>query len=670
MKKTKLLKKITAIMVTGLTAVALFAVGVFAEEEKLSGYMQFTLPNGFEYTTRIIAERKNLFDENGEKTGSKRQYSFVLPYNAQNSEITFKSSDIEMMYRDGAEYLSGGSYVFAEGVYKGVSKGNEVDITVQYTSDIYQVYLTLEEEISVVEKEKGNEVKGKILITDGLDTEYDGGLDYIKGRGNSSWFIKKKPYNIKTSTKVNLLDMGVSKKFAFIPMYYDKSMVRETIAVQLGKAVGIDYCLDGTHVDLYIDGEYRGVYYLTERVEVDQNRINIFDLENLNEQLNAGLELGMLSNLGDVHGGGCLVKGGYKWMDVPNSMADRMDGGYLLEYDLGNRYDLECSGFVSDYGQPVVVKSPEYASKGQVEYISEYYQQFEDALLSDDGYNKYGKHYSDYIDVESFAKVYVFQEYALNLDAGMTSTFMYKDIGGKLTMCTVWDLDHGFGFELEDNAYDVEFTDTQAIWATVSTQQTKEEKSIFTLLCQHADFRQLAAEIWTENFAPEIPQLIQSAAEKEELIISSAKANYLRWIFDRAEFEEFTEENIWLREFLQLRAEFMNSFMSKDASYVIYNRNGADGAMLDKYSYLQGAQAQLFECEYTYGDAQFLGWNTKADGSGTSYMPGDIITIENEDVVLYAQWNAEQVAPSVETIVQPTGLWAAFIGWIKGVFNL
>ena len=663
-------KKLERIVIYSLLAVflvALFALPSSAAEDKkqISAAAHFTLPDGFEYTADIIDERKYIYDENHVLIDHYKQYSFVFPHSIKGREVVLEFSNIDMLYKDGKEYHSGKSYLLEEGEYTISAGGKEHPLIVKYTSDIPQMYLTLEDELSDIESDKSLKTKGKIVIKDGGTTEYDGALEYIKCRGNSSFLLTKKSYNIKLAAKTDMFGMGASRKYAVMPFYFDFSSVREPVAALLGKLAGIEYCMDGSFVDMYVNGEYRGLFYLTERVEIDPSRISIFDLEDVNGQLNPKVDMEALENLGDTGEDSYSIKGGYKWVDIPNTMADSLGGGYLLEYDLDKRYDAEKSGFVSNYGQPVVIKSPEYATKGQVEYIREYYQQFEDALLSDDGYNAYGKHYSDYINVESFAKMYVFQEYALNLDAAMSSAYMYKDVNGKLTMCTVWDMDNAFGRDLEIDG--ISLKDPEAIWATVSTQKRKQEKCIFTLLCQHEEFRQLAAKCWEENFAPHIDTVIGRAAELEVLITDSAAANQLRWIPDNGGIEIFTDANEWLREFLQRRAEFMSEFFSSKAQYVSYKRNGAEGVVLDKYSYMPGSEVVVAENGFDGGNADFTGWNTKADGSGKSYQPGDIITIEDDGVVLYAQWNGLEVQDTAAA-VQPLGLWHRIKGWFASLF--
>lgn len=106
-----------------------------------------------------------------------------------------------------------------------------------------------------------------------------------------------------------------------------------------------------------------------------------------------------------------------------------LTGGYLMEIETSDRYGLEASGFLTSRMQAVVFESPKYASHAQVAYVSGLYQDFEDAVFSPDGFSPYtGAHYSDYIDVDSFARKYLVEELVKNLDASYTSQFFISTL--------------------------------------------------------------------------------------------------------------------------------------------------------------------------------------------------------------------------------------------------
>lgn len=111
--------------------------------------------------------------------------------------------------------------------------------------------------MSFIEEDKNNITSGAAVITDGKIMYYDGGLESIKGRGNSSWDVRKKPYNIKLADKADLFGMGGAKKYALMAHHVDKSFIRNKLGMDIGDIVGVEYCMDSRYADLYINGEYR-----------------------------------------------------------------------------------------------------------------------------------------------------------------------------------------------------------------------------------------------------------------------------------------------------------------------------------------------------------------------------------------------------------------------------
>ncbi len=293
--------------------------------------------------------------------------------------------------------------------------------------------------------ESGNAL---MLNADGSE-EYNGAIEKLTSHGNSSWdYSKKKPYNLKLPKKENLYGMGKAKKWALISNYLDHSMIRNKVTQEMCKAVGMEYVMDSVFVDLYADGSYRGTYQLYERVQIQKNRVNIRDLEEETEALNdKELEEYSQKTVGASNAGE-YIENSYKYYDIPNNPTD-ITGGYLLQFQLWNRYGYKAeSGFVTSRGQAVQIDGPEYASKQQVEYIRSFVQEAEDAIYSENGYNDRGRHYSDYIDVDSLITAYLVQEITMNIDATATSFYMWKDSDlsgdGKLHFSPAWDFDFSY----------------------------------------------------------------------------------------------------------------------------------------------------------------------------------------------------------------------------------
>ena len=640
MKYSRQLKLLIVCIAFAVISVA-FSVPVYADNIQDTVYIEYTLPNGFKYQLKPSVIDKRDIDDRNDDNEAILEYVFLIPKAAEDSELTLYPStatlkDVSMKHNKG---------VIDEGTYTLTAYGEEYTVVIAYGSDIPQIYIGIEDgAIEFVHENKDNKAEGNIVVTDGRTIEYDGKLEYIKGRGNATWSLPQKPYNIKLAAKSNLFGMGAAKKYSLLANFDDYTCIRNKIAYDFADEVGIPYTSDIQMADLYLNNVYFGNYAITESVEIDKNRVNIFDIDVLNETFNPETDFKNLNLEGVTGEDSWETISSYKWYDLPNEAAAQINGGYLLELEFGGRYKLdEGPGFVSAYGQPVVIKSPEYASQKQVEYIMDYYQQFEDALFNDSGYNRYGKHYSEYIDIESFAKMYVFQEYVQNLDAGISSSFMYKDLDGKLEAGPVWDLDNSISSVWWRNGKAL--SNPKNIWVADGWRfASLDGRTLFALLWTHADFRDEAAKQWKEYFEPNIDKIHEELKRQAELTEDSVKINQYIWKNPRNYSDiKSIEEKYYgqieeMKKYILDRSDFMSEFLSEKNSYIIYARNGGGGITLDPASYSEGDEAVVLESEYSYDGVQFLGWNTSNDGSGDWYMPGDILKMPGENVVLYAQW--------------------------------
>lgn len=141
-----------------------------------------------------------------------------------------------------------------------------------------------------------------VLLDEHLNLEYQGGVEAIKGRGNSSWKKDKKPYQIKLAKKADLLKPGngeqKAKKWILLANGFDSTMMRNHISFSLAQKMGFESTPEGRFVDLYYDGDYRGLYYLCEKVEIGNGRVEITDLDAKgNESILSGGYLLEIDNL-------------------------------------------------------------------------------------------------------------------------------------------------------------------------------------------------------------------------------------------------------------------------------------------------------------------------------------------------------------------------------------
>ena len=403
-------------------------------------------------------------------------------------------------------------------------------------SDRGSIWFSLEEGgAETLQKSKWDTVTGTALMlnADG-SVEYRGALESLKGRGNSSWdYSTKKPYNFKLPKKASLYGMRSARKWALLSNYLDHSMLRNEIAFAMSRQSGLPYTTDSVFADLYIDGDYRGTYQLTERVLVNKHRVNVRDLKEETEALNPEplSEYPRRTVGGTVQG---EEAGSYQYYEIPNDPED-ITGGYLFQFQLRGR--SEKGEFITDRGQICDLTAPEYASKAQTEYIRAFMQELEDAAFSPDGYNSKGKHYSDYIDVDSLLLGYLIQEITANADGASTSFFFYKDSDsrgdGKLHYGPVWDFDLAFrnytGTKNDPEGNPHYSLNADNIYALYTSP-------FLTALWEHDEFARRAAVLYAERFDSFLTLLTDESRPEGSLIGqlaadlgASAEMNRLRW---------------------------------------------------------------------------------------------------------------------------------------------
>lgn len=279
---------------------------------------------------------------------------------------------------------------------------------------------------------------------------YDGKLEQIKGRGNSTWQLAdKKPYQIKLKKKTDLLESGdvsnKNKTWVLLANAFDGSSMRNMISCSLARDIGVKSSVEFRPVDLYYDGEYRGTYLLTEKVQINAGRVDIANLEEENEEVNEDEPVTR-----DVEG---LNSYGHpmKYTEGLKSPSD-ISGGYLIELD--GRYADERSWFsVGTQWGPAyfVCKSPEGWTYEEANYLSCYVQDAFDAMANGGRNPRTGKTTGDYIDIDSFTSLYWVNEITKNRDGFMfSSTYAYKDSGAsgsdsRLVFGPAWDFDLSLG---------------------------------------------------------------------------------------------------------------------------------------------------------------------------------------------------------------------------------
>lgn len=520
------MKKIISILLAALFAISCFSMVSFAgANDQLSNFSISAAAEGASESIKV-----DWYNVNG------KYYLFVpASIGTEAVKVDFEPADATVK-ADGAEIACGDVISLAgKSSIKIEDAEASYDVVVIAESKTASVFIETESgSLDYIHAVKGNEEEGTIVIL-GADgsVEYDGTLE-IKGRGNSTWQMEKKPYNFKIDKKTNLFGMGKTKKWSLIANHTDASLIRNVLAYEAAERAGMPYNPQFTPVDVYINNEYMGAYLLTTRIGIDPSNVDIEDLEGATEDANEK-DLDTYPRAGAYGTYAGLLEGTKKWFDVPNDPED-ITGGYIIEMELANRYADELSGFVTTRSQPFTMKTPEVVTEAQINYISDLYQKFEDAVYAGADMATVGQ----YCNVESLAQMYIINEWASNMDASLTSTYFYKPAGENETLYggPVWDFDIGFGNN-DGGRFGNDYSDPTK-WTVCYNRMYRntffgkadidEQPTIYNVITKNAGFIAEVEKEWNSDAKAAIADTIAWAKDTYvPSIEGSAVANAIRW---------------------------------------------------------------------------------------------------------------------------------------------
>ena len=248
---------------------------------------------------------------------------------------------------------------------------------------------------------KSNRLSDKPIMKNKIMTKY---------RGNSSLDFDKHQYLLKFITKkgkkknVSLLGMQDENTWILNGPYLDKTLIRNYVSYNIAGKI-MDSTPEVRFCEVYVNGEYQGVYLLVESIGKELTGVTKYKPRWSN---------GMTSYVLRV-----------------DRKQDKDNGVFLNNL---SKYTKKLAIYNA---VNVVYPSNEDLNNKLVDYIENDFNKFEKMLYSFDF-----KKYPEYIDVDSFVDYMIINEYFKNSDAGTHSTYLYKDIRGKIHMGPVWDFNN------------------------------------------------------------------------------------------------------------------------------------------------------------------------------------------------------------------------------------
>lgn len=318
-----------------------------------------------------------------------------------------------------------------------------------------------------------------------------------RGNGSRDASMKKRPYRIKFNDGkshhmlkgADIQSPAKSKKWVLMPNWREKSLIRNNVAFEMSRRLGMLYTPWIQHVDVIVNGEYKGNYQLADQITIDPNRIDIDDLQPED-------------------------------VEEPN-----ISGGYLLEVDA--YATSEPSYFYSNKGIPVTIKYPDSDDivGAQKTYIRNYFNTMESALWKANFRDSNG--YRQYFDLHSFLQQFIVSEFAGNTDA-YYSVYMFKARDdAQFHVAPVWDFDLSM-----DNDRRVYPACGKSNWLyNYGSAASGMRDFVNRILSDNAAFNDLCA-MWAEMrdnqlfTAQSMTAYVDSLAQ---VIDESQKLNFTRW---------------------------------------------------------------------------------------------------------------------------------------------
>lgn len=375
---------------------------------------------------------------------------------------------------DGQEVVSGESAVdFSEPVTFEVTTEEGVKrytVDVKNFSELPVVRITTNNNAPIVDRENWivgtMQIDGKGRFADLPSTSIE-----IRGRGNSTWDYPKKPYAIKLSSKREVAGMPEHKRWVLLAHWNDKVNLRTELAFWLGREYAdLDWKQGGEQVELFLNGEHKGSYFLCEHIKVDKNRI---------------------------------------------------PDGYAIEID-GKAGSDEPVFYTTITNLPFNVKDPDVeVASAEFDAVKQAINDFESVLFGDDFLDEVSG-YKSIADIGSFVDWWISNEFSKNKDASFyTSCYLNLTAEGKIKMGPLWDYDLGWGnyvFNFDITPY---INSPEGFWI-------KDEAAWIERMFEDPEFVALAKEKWGRIYADRavIVAKIREMAERQR---ASIYLNDLRW---------------------------------------------------------------------------------------------------------------------------------------------
>ena len=485
------------------------------------------------------------------------------------------------------------------------------------------------ESIDTINADKSAKIGAKVMIDGADNPKYNLPLTdiQIKTRGNTTFGPDKKPYQIKFDSKTNLFGMGKAKKWILNANYYDGTSIKTKLFFDLAEEIGMKETPKSVFVDLYIDGDYRGVYQLMEKVEIGSSRVDLSDDYGVIVEMEASSRIGEET---DPYFITSLTKKPFVYKDYNTDFED-LTSENLAKISAVRSF---VEGYINEFEREI------YATDQNWEKIS------------------------SMIDVDSFILYYYLNEYGEQVDCTLASTYFYIDGPDDVLHCgPVWDFDRVCGFNdpvPKNTDYVKNITDN------VDNQRVEWFKELFRC----PEFVERANEIYSEKIeaAFDTDKINATIDAYQEMLMPSLRMNHVKWVvFHNRSYtadelvDGGTEERISyttdsMKSTLSYKKEYMDSAYGEYfpvISYTTYSTSGAKqkdftGGCMSYSVPVAGLSVELFDSILDGG----ISYKLYADGHTCEAVSDG------------------EIAKATDGFVRPSGISVSLTGNVANYFTV
>jgi len=409
----------------------------------------------------------------------------------------------------------------------------------------------------------------RIYTAEGNINHSDSNLS-LKGRGKGTWSADKRPFSITLSAEADILEMGIAKNWVLLANARDETNLNNKLALDLARQTCVGWVPNCAYVDVYLNGEYNGLYLLSEKVEPGQARLDI----------------------------------------------DTNSGAYLCKVELNDRWEILRNPIATNHGRIIEISFPQSLSEASYNLIKEQVNQLEALLLSGQD-----PALESMIDLDSWVYRYLIDEITANVDSDLASSYFYYS-DGKFFAGPIWDYDLAFGNSTRNQA-------PNAFIAKNAEKSTIFLSPYYAALYNNVSFRERAAEIYHSVFLPVLEQMLESEiSELSQSISAATKLNRLRWQTMYDVFYSWDPATVHTSQellcYLRARIEFLNRALIDNVQFCTVQFEPSPGA---SYWNISVEKGHLLQADYF--DLDSTSWISKKTGN-----PFDFSQPITEDVIL------------------------------------